>query len=115
MTLWIIGTGLSRGGTMSTRTAIERLGNGPFHHMTEFFANPWLVAVWADVARGGLPDREMAIEACRRDTELVRARVPEVMGDQDGHHAASGAPAHGPRELAGIATGASASPPRPFT
>ena len=40
MTLKIIGTGLSRTGTMSTRIALEQLGFGPCHHMMELFANP---------------------------------------------------------------------------
>ena len=40
MSLKIIGTGMSRTGTLSTKTALETLGYGPCHHMMELFANP---------------------------------------------------------------------------
>ena len=51
MSLKIIGTGMSRTGTLSTKTALETLGFGPCHHMMELFANPAQVAIWSEVAR----------------------------------------------------------------
>lgn len=44
MPLKVIGAGLGRTGTLSLKTALERLGFGPCHHMTE---------VLADMARQG--------------------------------------------------------------
>ena len=51
MSLKIIGTGMSRTGTLSTKTALETLGFGPCHHMMELFANPDQVEKWVEVAR----------------------------------------------------------------
>ena len=51
MALKIIGTGMSRTGTLSTKTALETLGFGPCHHMMELFANPAQVEKWVEVAR----------------------------------------------------------------
>ncbi|MCC1492627.1 sulfotransferase family protein [Cognatishimia sp. F0-27] len=51
MPLKIIGTGMSRTGTLSTRTALETLGFGPCHHMMALFENPDQVETWAAVAR----------------------------------------------------------------
>ena len=44
--LKIIGAGFGRTGTLSLKTALEELGLGPCHHMTEVFANPWQVPYW---------------------------------------------------------------------
>ena len=51
MALKIIGTGMSRTGTLSTKTALETLGFGPCHHMMELFANPAQLEKWVEVAR----------------------------------------------------------------
>lgn len=51
MALKIIGTGMSRTGTLSHKMALETLGFGPCHDMMEPFANPAQVASWAGVAR----------------------------------------------------------------
>lgn len=51
MTLKVIGTSLSRSGTMSTRMALEHLGIGQYNHMMSLFADPTQVAIWTDLAR----------------------------------------------------------------
>ncbi|MEM9585455.1 MAG: sulfotransferase family protein [Pseudomonadota bacterium] len=51
MSLKIIGTGMSRTGTLSTKMALEALGFGPCHHMLELFAHPAQVEKWVEVAR----------------------------------------------------------------
>src|SRR5262245_58331462 len=40
MGLKVIGSGLGRTGTLSTKLALEQLGFAPCHHMVEVFMNP---------------------------------------------------------------------------
>ena len=44
--LKVIGAGFGRTGTLSLKTALEELGFGPCHHMTEVFNNPWQIPFW---------------------------------------------------------------------
>ncbi len=46
MGLKIIGSGFGRTGTMSTKMALEQLGFGPCHHMTEVMQNPSQPPYW---------------------------------------------------------------------
>lgn len=55
MTLQVIGTGLGRSGTSSLKLALEQLGLGPCHHMTEVFAHTETVPLW-NAAGEGRPD-----------------------------------------------------------
>ena len=55
MTLKVIGSGLGRTGTMSTKLALEQLGVGPCHHMVEVFKHPESLPLWVD-AGNGKPD-----------------------------------------------------------
>lgn len=55
MTLKIIGAGEGRTGTMSIKLALERLGFGPCHHMSEIILNPDSASLWLD-AIDGKPD-----------------------------------------------------------
>lgn len=60
MALKVIGTGLGRTGTMSTKLALEQLGL-PCHHMVEVFMHPESAPLW--VAAGeGRPDWEALFE-----------------------------------------------------
>ena len=52
MALQIIGAGLGRTGTLTLKTALEMLGFGPCHHMTEVIANPGQMPFWNRAARG---------------------------------------------------------------
>ena len=52
MGLQIIGSGFGRTGTMSTKIALEHLGFGPCHHMTEVMANPDQPPHWDALAEG---------------------------------------------------------------
>jgi Sulfotransferase domain len=47
--LEVIGAGLPRTGTLSLKTALERLGFGPCHHMFEIYAHLELVDRWSSV------------------------------------------------------------------
>ena len=46
MSLKVIGSGFGRTGTMSTKLALEQLGFGSCHHMTEVMGNPKQPAFW---------------------------------------------------------------------
>lgn len=52
MGLKIIGAGFGRTGTHSLKIALEELGFGPCHHMTEVFANPWQIPYWQAATEG---------------------------------------------------------------
>jgi hypothetical protein len=55
MALKVIGSGLGRTGTMSTKLALEQIGFGPCHHMVEVFMHPESLPLW--IAAGeGKPD-----------------------------------------------------------
>lgn len=52
MALEIIGAGFGRTGTYSLKAALERLGFGPCHHMSEVINSPDQIKLWSDVAAG---------------------------------------------------------------
>jgi hypothetical protein len=52
MGLEIIGAGVGRTGTTSLKTALETLGFGPCHHMTEVVFNPAALQRWIAIADG---------------------------------------------------------------
>lgn len=52
MALKIIGAGFGRTGTLSLKHALERLGFGPCHHMSEVISNKSQTDLWSDVATG---------------------------------------------------------------
>ncbi|MDZ4375410.1 MAG: sulfotransferase [Phenylobacterium sp.] len=52
MALKVIGSGLGRTGTLSTKLALEELGFGPCHHMAEVFRHPESIALWVEAGKG---------------------------------------------------------------
>lgn len=58
MALDVIGAGYGRTGTLTLKTALERLGLGPCHHMLEVMGNPDQVAFWNRAADGEQVDWE---------------------------------------------------------
>ncbi len=52
MGLRVIGSGFGRTGTMSTKMALEQLGFGPCHHMTEVMQDPGQPTYWQALAAG---------------------------------------------------------------
>lgn len=55
MTLSVIGAGLGRTGTASLKVALEMLGLGKCHHMSEVFGSPEQIDLWVN-ASNGAPD-----------------------------------------------------------
>lgn len=60
MTLSVIGAGFGRTGTESMKIALETLGFGPCHHMTEVIADSGQLRIWRSISRGEEPDWEEA-------------------------------------------------------
>ena len=56
MTLAVIGAGLGRTGTLSTKIALEQLGISPCHHMDDVFASPERLQIWQAIAEDGPVD-----------------------------------------------------------
>jgi len=52
MTLKVIGAGAGRTGTMSLKLALEQLGFGPCHHMSEIMMHPETIGLWLPAADG---------------------------------------------------------------
>jgi hypothetical protein len=52
MALKVIGSGLGRTGTFSTKLALEQLGFGPCHHMVEVFMHPESAPLWVAASQG---------------------------------------------------------------
>jgi hypothetical protein len=50
MALKVVGAGFGRTGTLSLKTALEKLGFGPCYHMAEVFTRPEHVAMWHRLA-----------------------------------------------------------------
>jgi len=56
MALEVIGAGLGRTGTLTLKLALEQLGFGPCHHMTEVLSHPEQVPFWNRAADGEAVD-----------------------------------------------------------
>jgi len=56
MGLRVVGAGVGRTGTLSLKTALERLLGEPCYHMVEVFSHPQHVPLWQAAARGEMPD-----------------------------------------------------------
>ena len=52
MALKVIGAGLGRTGTLSTKLALEQLGFAPCHHMVEVFLHPESLPLWIAAQQG---------------------------------------------------------------
>jgi len=65
MPLDVIGAGFGRTGTLTLKTALERLGFGPCHHMVEVIGNPEQVPFWNRAASGQPVDWEDVYGAYR--------------------------------------------------
>ena len=54
MPLRVVGAGLPRTGTLSLKTALERLLGAPCYHMTELFGHPEHLTVWQAAGDGAV-------------------------------------------------------------
>lgn len=65
MVLAVIGAGYGRTGTLSLKTALERLGFGPCHHMIELFHHPDQIPAWNEAVDGAEVDWDRLLAGYR--------------------------------------------------
>ncbi|POM25276.1 hypothetical protein BTM25_39200 [Actinomadura rubteroloni] len=70
----VIGAGFGRTGTTSLKAALETLGLGPCHHMTEVLDQPGQIEAWARVAHGGPADWDGLLRGYRSTLDWPAAR-----------------------------------------
>lgn len=58
----VIGAGVGRTGTLSLKTALERLLGGPCYHGSEVFSRPDHVRLWRRAARGEAVDWDVLLD-----------------------------------------------------
>ena len=82
MALDVIGAGLGRNATLSTKLALERIGFGPCYHMTEVFANiRRALPLWLDVVHGK-PDWDAIFDGYRATTDHPACNYWRELSDQ---------------------------------
>lgn len=81
MSLKVIGSGFGRTGTMSTKIALEQLGFGPCHHMTEVMGDPDQRAHWTAYAAGEQVDWNQVFASYNAQVDFPGAAVwPQLLG-----------------------------------
>ncbi|MDT0300863.1 sulfotransferase family protein [Streptomonospora wellingtoniae] len=71
--LKVIGAGLPRTGTSSLKSALERLGFGPCHHMFEVMSHPEHIERWMPALEGGSADWDHVFEGYRAAVDFPAA------------------------------------------
>ena len=69
MSLKVIGIGFPRTASLSLKLALEQLGFGPCHHMTEVITKPELWRYWIDATDGKPVDWDAAFEGFASTTD----------------------------------------------
>ncbi len=93
MALEIVGAGFGRTGTYSLKAALEHLGFGPCHHMSEVIGDPAQIRLWAEAA-DGRPDYsrifagfraavDFPVAACWQDVLAVSPDAKVILSDRD--------------------------------
>jgi hypothetical protein len=81
MPLQIIGAGLGRTGTMTLKLALEKLGFGPCHHMTEILDHPEQLPFWNRAADGESMNWEEVYRDYRSTTDWPGASFALELAD----------------------------------
>jgi hypothetical protein len=69
LSLKVIGIGYPRTASLSLKLALEQLGFGPCHHMTEVFPRPERWQYWVDAAEGKPVDWDAIFEGFTSTTD----------------------------------------------
>ena len=81
MPIEVIAAGLGRNGTLSMKFALEALGLGPCHHMTEVFADARRqIPLWLDAAKGQ-PDWDAIFAGYRSTSDYPSASFWRELAD----------------------------------
>ena len=70
----VIGAGFGRTGTLSLKSALERLGFGPCHHMVELIDNAEQIARWRRLADGETPEWDAVFRGYRSTADWPSVR-----------------------------------------
>lgn len=81
MTLDVIGAGMGRTGTYTLKFALEQVGLGPCHHMSEVLANPEQKALWRAAGEGRLPNWDAAYAGYRSAVDWPTAHFWREVAD----------------------------------
>ena len=74
MALKVVGAGFGRTGTLSLKTALEKLDCGPCYHMMEVFPRPEHVAMWHRLAFGQTMDWDELFRGFRATVDWPSTR-----------------------------------------
>lgn len=74
MALKVVGAGFGRTGTLSLKTALEKLDCGPCYHMMEVFPRPEHVAMWHRLAFGQPMDWDELFRGFRATVDWPSSR-----------------------------------------
>jgi hypothetical protein len=74
MALKVVGAGFGRTGTLSLKTALEKIGFGPCYHMMEVFSRPEHVAMWRRLAFEHSMDWDLLFSGFRATVDWPAAR-----------------------------------------
>lgn len=80
MALSVIGAGMGRTGTYSLKLALEQLGFGPCHHMSDVNASTEQKALWRAAGKGQLPDWDVAYAGYRSAVDWPTAHYWREVG-----------------------------------
>jgi hypothetical protein len=70
----VIGAGFGRTGTLSLKSALERLGFGPCHHMVELIEDAQQTSLWTRVVHGETADWDAVYRGYRATVDWPGAR-----------------------------------------
>jgi hypothetical protein len=70
----VIGAGFGRTGTLSLKSALERLGFGPCHHMVELIENAEQISRWRRLANGETPEWDAVFRGYRSTADWPSVR-----------------------------------------
>jgi Sulfotransferase domain len=82
MPLDVIGAGLGRTGTTSLKFALEQLGFGRCHHMSELIRHPEQAPLWERAAAGESVDWEEVLEGYRATTDWPACHFYKTLAER---------------------------------
>jgi hypothetical protein len=81
MALKIVGAGFGRTGTLSLKSALEKLGFGPCYHMFEVVERPAHIEMWHRLAYGGSMDWDLLFKDFQSAVDWPAARYWRELAD----------------------------------
>ncbi|MGO9062704.1 MAG: sulfotransferase family protein [Candidatus Binataceae bacterium] len=81
MALKVVGAGFGRTGTLSLKSALERLGFGPCYHMFEVVERPEHIEMWHRLAYGGSIDWELLFKDFQSTVDWPASRYWRELAD----------------------------------